>query len=292
MPSGLKEGGHHRKALDVAAKKKAQKKSQKDAQIEAGRSKVILEKILALDSDAEIYLKDPEGRPMCADYFRFDRCSNRRCKFSHDHSIADAVVAGNVASAKSSSSSSSSSSSAKDYKDGGGSMTAVEQIPCLGLRSTRPRGTQTAMAPPTPGAAGAFEAQPEVTIALVASFFNSNVDVANMSRSCRYLRRSLLYSEEVNRRRNLVLDAQLMKRNQRLRQKSTASRLQFAVSYATKNGSKNKPPPKEKKKNGRGRTTTCIRPTLAYDFENPQVFSEFEASYMTSSFASKVQVGP
>jgi hypothetical protein len=247
---------------------------------------VILEKILALDSDVEIYLKDPEGRPMCADYFRFDRCSNRRCKFSHDHSIADAVVAGNVASATSS------SSSENNYKDGGGSMTAVEQIPCLGLRSTRPRETRTAMAPPTPGAAGAFEAQPEVTIALVATFFNSNVDVANMSRSCRYLRRSLLYSEEVNRRRNLVLDAQLMKRNQRLVQKSTASRLQFAVSYATKNGSKNKPPPKEKKKNGRGRTTTSIRPTLAYDFENPQVFSEFEASYMTSSFASKVQVGP
>jgi hypothetical protein len=82
-----------------------------------------------------------------------------------------------------------------------------------------------------------------------------------------------------------------MKRNQRLLQKSTASRLQFAVSYANKNSSGNKPAPKDKKKSGRGKTTTSIRPTLAYDFENSQVFSEFEASYLTSSLA-KVQVDP
>jgi len=51
---GLKEGGHHRKALDVAAKKRAEKLARKEAQVDAGVRAITLNKILALDPDVDV----------------------------------------------------------------------------------------------------------------------------------------------------------------------------------------------------------------------------------------------
>ena len=104
--SGLKGGGHHRRALDVAANKKAIKEQQRKEHLEASQRYTILKDILRppggstrsgnTNMDADIYLQVDEAtiddHPcLCREYFYGDCDKNRRCKFSHQYTIADAV---------------------------------------------------------------------------------------------------------------------------------------------------------------------------------------------------------
>ena len=107
--SGLKGGGHHRRALDVAAKKQSEKAARKKEQAEAGKRAVILKEILTkIDIDCELYLdaaicdgannasskKKGQGEALpglCRKHFRFEACSNKRCRFSKEFSIAEAL---------------------------------------------------------------------------------------------------------------------------------------------------------------------------------------------------------
>jgi len=104
--SGLKGGGHHRKAVDVAAGKKKLKENQRKEQIESNKRSVILKEILTASTtaiatataamDADIYLQVEDDcvkdHPLlCRSYFRYDNCCNRRCQFSHHYSITDAL---------------------------------------------------------------------------------------------------------------------------------------------------------------------------------------------------------
>eukprot|EP00578_Thalassiosira_sp_NH16_P030592 CAMPEP_0181082144 /NCGR_PEP_ID=MMETSP1071-20121207/3467_1 /TAXON_ID=35127 /ORGANISM="Thalassiosira sp., Strain NH16" /LENGTH=327 /DNA_ID=CAMNT_0023163715 /DNA_START=14 /DNA_END=998 /DNA_ORIENTATION=- len=55
--SGLKGGGHHRKAIDVAEKKKNEKAARKKEQAASGKRAVVLKEILAeLDPDCDLYI--------------------------------------------------------------------------------------------------------------------------------------------------------------------------------------------------------------------------------------------
>ena len=107
--NGLKGGGsHHRKALDVAAAKKVSKEKQRQEQIESSKRYTILKQILASTStssnnsimssaiNSDIYLQVEDDyindKPsLCRSYFRYDNCCNRRCKFSHQYSIFNAL---------------------------------------------------------------------------------------------------------------------------------------------------------------------------------------------------------
>lgn len=105
--SGLKGGGHHRRALDVAANKKAIKEQQRQEHLEASQRYTILKDLLRppggstrsgnTNMDADIYLQVDKAtiddHPcLCREYFRYGDCDkHRRCKFSHQYTIADAV---------------------------------------------------------------------------------------------------------------------------------------------------------------------------------------------------------
>ena len=115
--SGLKGGGHHRRALDVAAKKQSEKAARKKEQAEAGKRALILKEILTkIDKDCDLYLDaavceqfqpshngnaaaaaaapaaaaaaNPE---LCRKHFRHEACTNKRCRFSKEYSIAEAL---------------------------------------------------------------------------------------------------------------------------------------------------------------------------------------------------------
>ena len=112
--SGLKGGGHHRKAIDIADKKRNEKKARKkDAEL-AGKRHLALKEILSgklgsVYQDCDIYLEEDvaaaadyydassssnivtSATELCRAHFRYDDCSNRRCKFSHEYSIAEAL---------------------------------------------------------------------------------------------------------------------------------------------------------------------------------------------------------
>jgi hypothetical protein len=257
MGPGLKEGGHHRKALDVAAKKKALKNAEKEAKVAAGERKQILAKLLKLDPDVDVYLETTDestsrSRPLCRAHLRFDKCSNRRCKLSHEHTIGHAI------------------NPAANADNNGGEVTvpALELVPGLfgprrSLQKRRPIGN------PKPGAAGTLEALPEFAVEMIAAFATSNVDVGNMMRACRYLRACLMDCSVVLRRHEMAVAELLRQRNAMLLKH--APRLRFAISNRDlkttgkdANGAK-----KGSKKGG-------ARPTLAYDHENAFVFRSFQ----------------
>ena len=100
--SGLKGGGHHRKAIDIADKKRNEKKARKKDAEAAGKRYLALQEMLSgkvgsIYQDCDIYLEatsDSDGASsteLCRAHFRTDNCSNRRCKFSHDYTIAEAL---------------------------------------------------------------------------------------------------------------------------------------------------------------------------------------------------------
>jgi hypothetical protein len=254
MGPGLKEGGHHRKALDVAAKKKALKNAEKDAKVAAGERKQILAKILKLDPDVDVYLETTDessrSRPLCRAHLRFDKCSNRRCKLSHEHTIGHAIRP------------------TANVDNNGGEAPALELVPGLlgprrSLQKRRPVGN------PKPGAAGTLEALPEFAVEMIAAFASSNADIGNMMRACRYLRACLMDCSVVLRRHEMAVAELLRQRNAMLLK--LAPRLRFAISYRDlqKTGKDAKSAKKGSKKGG-------ARPTLAYDHENAIVFRSFQ----------------
>lgn len=276
----LKEGGHHRRALDLAAKKKALKQAEKEQKSAAGERGQILAKLLELDPDADLYLDSPGSRPLCRAHFRLEDCFNRRCKLSHEYTIADAV--------------SSSSSNQHDNKDNvsGDEMPALELVPgILGARTTS-KTKRRPVGPPTPGAAALFEGLPGDLVVLewMVSFFEDNSDIYSMMRTCRFLRISLMECNIVMQRRQSAVDALVARRNQRLLAggRATAARLRFAVSYSrgTKETSKGKNnyckegqgKGGKKKKKGRAHPSSH-GPTLAYDHENAAVFRSFQTNF-------------
>lgn len=280
---GLKEGGHHRKAIDVAKKKKAEKAEKAARKEAAGQRAASLEKLLAIDPDCDIYLAaaadtDVAGdtKSMCRSYFRHDRCTNRRCKFSHDYSIVDALVPG---------------SGKAEEEEGAPSMPPVELVPGLvGARpysGVRDRRLRRAVPPPVPGAAGSFEEMPISTIQTIVAYCQANADVGNAVRSCRYLRQCLLDCRNVRARKRAAMEVRLQSRNGMLLVRATAERLRFAVSYANVAADTNttyNTRVKGRTYNGKGGggkkgKGSMARPTLAYDFENPHIFRDFQANF-------------
>ena len=123
--SGLKGGGHHRKAVDLAEKKKNEKLNRKKEQAAAGKRAVILRDVLCkIDPHCDLYLdavlcdgnkhgfhdksnchsnnndnsnnnnndNDNKLPDLCRAHFRHEGCTNKRCKFSHDYSISEALA--------------------------------------------------------------------------------------------------------------------------------------------------------------------------------------------------------
>ena len=298
---GLKEGGHHRRAIDVAQRKKAAKAARREAQLAAGHRAAALERLLALDADCDVYLlaaPDPgqqqqQRRPLCRSYFRFDRCANRRCKLSHEHSIADACACAlpGISRSDGSGSEKTDTSMATDTstEEAPQSLPALELIPGGLLRSRR-RTAPLAMGPRVPGAAGAFEELPESAVRDIAALCPDDAAVGHLMRSCRYVRRCLRDCRDVRRREGAAARVRLEGRNGRLlSDRATAGRLRFAVSYmdagchaaaaaaATATAGTRKSGKKGGQK-GRGASANAAarRPTLAYDFEDPRVFRAFE----------------
>lgn len=62
MPAGLKEGGHHRKEVDVQRAKRQAKKAAADAKAAAGERCALLLKLLTLDPDLDVFLEKVRGR--------------------------------------------------------------------------------------------------------------------------------------------------------------------------------------------------------------------------------------
>jgi len=336
MAPGLKEGGHHRKALDLAAKKKKEKQADKDARVAAGARGQILAQLLKQDPNVDIYLEaaadddgdDDDGhhsnsrnsysRTLCRTHFLHEDCSNRRCKLSHEYTIADATTA---------------ASSSDTTSNSSGAMPALELVPgLLGISSSssscRPvrKQKRRPMRAPQAGAAGLMEELPGFVASLefiVAFLPHDNTDAFNLMRTCRFVRASLTDCWEVMRRRRAMMDRLLQQRNQRLLGKATAARLRYAVSYQTNNSSRNnsamnskttttnetansekydddgkkdgnKPKHKNAKKkkgkkkssgggkNGAAATVYVCRPTLAYDYENAAVFRSFYGRVLSS----------
>merc|ERR1719203_682748 len=92
MPAGLKEGGHHRREIDLALAKKEAKLAAKVAQEVAGRLTLTLTRTLLLDPEVDVYLEadDNAGEPVrapCMDHFWREGCKNRRCPLSHAHTL-------------------------------------------------------------------------------------------------------------------------------------------------------------------------------------------------------------
>lgn len=310
---GLKEGGHHRKAIDVAKKKKAEKAERAARKEAAGQRAAHLEKLLAIDPDCDIYLSAAAGddaqstRPLCRSYFRYDSCTNRRCKFSHEHSIADAMVPGSAASR---------SRSDAEEEEADPTMPPVELS--HGLLNDRPasgakeRRRRRAAPAPVPGAAGSFEEMPVATVQSIVAYCEDDADVGNVIRSCRYLRQCLMDCRNVRHRKRTFMEVRLRSRNDMLLVRATAERLRFAVSHAnvtttadTNNNATEKNRVKGKagkgkggKKGKNGKSSAMGRPTLAYDFENPHVFRDFqenarresESRGLSSAFAANCRV--
>jgi hypothetical protein len=227
------------------------KNAEKEAKLAAGERKQILAKLLKLDPDVDVYLAmtdESRSRPLCRAHLRFDKCSNRRCKLSHEYTIGHAI------------------SPAANADNNGGEVPALELLPGLGRRRSLQK--RRAVGNPTLGAAGALEALPEFAVEMIAAFASSNADIGNMMRACRYLRACLMDCSVVLRRHEMAVAELLRQRNARLLKQ--AARLRFAISYRDLNTGKDAKGAKKGSKKG------GARPTLAYDHENAIVFRSFQ----------------
>ena len=83
----LKEGGHHRRGVDVLRAKKATKAQAKACSERNGELTRTLTRLLQLDPLLDVYLEagpdDAEDRAPCPDHFWRESCSSRRCSLSH-----------------------------------------------------------------------------------------------------------------------------------------------------------------------------------------------------------------
>ena len=249
--SGLKGGGHHRKALDVAEKKRTEKAARKKEQVQAGKRGVILQQLLCeLDPDADIYLlaEEEDGGDvnvnghatinnghnedgssantttalpeLCRLNFRYDDCSNRRCKFSHQHSIANAlgnVVSGSNSSNNNNNSGSSNNGSGEQDDTTPTTIPALRLIPgvlcerrCSSTSSHRRRQQRQWKITTSSGDAddiadnvatdtvssSPFEAalsEGSSVVNSIVEFLESDIDVLHLSMTCRYLHQLVFF---------------------------------------------------------------------------------------------------
>jgi len=339
--SGLKGGGHHRKAIDVADKKRNEKKSRKKDQEAAGKRALALQEILggklgSMHKDCDIYLHaEADGSKtnnygssnindttctteLCRSYFRWENCCNRRCKFSHEHSIAEALQ--NVISG--------SAMSGEGDGDCAPTIPAVRYLPGIigggrGKRQQRSRWKQPStsaehvveqdgvsslsLITPSPMENALLEGSSVVNT--IVAYLDSNRDVLHLALSCRYLHHVVLLDssnsvihaahdieegcQDVRRRKQQVKEVKLDERNQLLlKSKVIGGRLRYVVSYLdgpNPRGGRNSKKNSKKKNKNRNDTATSRNPTqrwpiLIYDYENPHVFQAFrEAPSVTAN---------
>jgi len=270
--SGLKGGGHHRKAIDVADKKRNEKKSRKQEQQEAAKRAMALQEILGgnlgsghQDCDNDSNSNDDTSctTELCRAHFRFEDCSNRRCKFSHEHSIAEALQ--NVISG-----SNATSSDGNDNGDYTPNIPALNFLPGIiggGRRKRRQRSRWKQ--PPTsgeleedgisslslhsPNMPSPFEnalLEGSSVVNTIVAYLESNEDVLHLALSCRYLHQLVLLGgsndngaihntndaeegcQDVQRRKCQAKENKLLERNQALlKSKGVGGRLRYVVSY-------------------------------------------------------------
>ncbi|VEU39698.1 unnamed protein product [Pseudo-nitzschia multistriata] len=325
--SGLKGGGHHRKALDVAERKRKEKEDRKKEQEYAGQRSIILQEILTkLDPNCDIYLDANDNKTnmsipeLCRSHFRYEDCSNRRCKFSHEHSIAEAL--GNVVSG----------SNVMNNDDGG-----CPTIPGLRLvagilgdrgvasrrrrdQENRSRRKRTSLPDVDDGAIysqshgdSPFEnalLEGSSFTNTIVTYLESDLDVLHLALSCRHFHNMVLIGDgngegckDVQRRKHRAKERRLLERNRALLQsKAVAGRLRYAVSYVETNINANSHPKvKNKRKNKRNNSSSSsvgsLRPILVYDYENPHVFRAFResgikpnAESLPSTFSSNCKI--
>jgi len=274
--SGLKGGGHHRKALDVAEKKKNEKAARKKEQVESGKTHVILKEILTTI--------DPDGRSggglpgLCRANFRYEGCTNKRCKFSHEHSISEALA--NVLSG---------TNQATD-DDGPPTIPALRHLPgILGdnlpkkKRLRRPR--QIPDHPSESEHLSALEkalSEGSSAIDTIVSCLGSDRDVVRLGISCRHLYSLVLEGTDgegcpdVKRRKFRVKEQEIARRKAALlATRALAGGLRYAVGYFETKKSGNQASKNKTKKNKQHKS---LRPILIFDYENPNVYKAFQAS--------------
>ena len=305
--SGLKGGGHHRKALDVADKKRKQKVDRKKEQELVGQRAVILQEILTrLDPDCDVYLDANDNKnsmqvpEFCRSHFRYENCSNRRCKFSHEHSIAEAL--GNVISGRVEHNGEENSSTIPGLRlisgiIGDRGLCASRRRRDQQQRSRRKQQTLTSTGDDTSDlqSMSPFEnalSEGSSSVDTIVTYLKSDLDVLNLALSCRHLQNLVLIGggngngegcKDVQRRKYRAKETKLQQRNTALLEtKSVAGRLRYAVSYVETNinvnnclKSKNK---HKNQKAGSKANRSNLRPILVYDHENPHVFQAFRES--------------
>eukprot|EP00536_Pseudo-nitzschia_multiseries_P017765 jgi/Psemu1/52451/gm1.52451_g len=305
--SGLKAGGHHRKALDVADKKRKEKESRKKEQELAGKRAIILQEILTnLDPDCDIYLDANDSNApipeLCRSHFRYEDCSNRRCKFSHDHSIAEAL--GNVISGSSSGNGRGKGCGRMEHNEDGNENSSSPTIPGLrlvpgilvdrGITSRRRREQRWKQKPDTSDTQSQPQSHFENALSegssvvnMIVTYLQSNSDVLGLALSCRHLHNLILVGDgkgcrDVQRRKFRAKELQLQQRNKALlKNKNVGGRLRYAVSYFESNTRvnnclKGKNKRKNTKAASKANNTSNLRPILVYDYENPHVFRAFQ----------------
>jgi len=330
--TGLKGGGHHRKAIDIADKKRNEKKQKKKNAEMAGKRYLALQEILTgkLGSqfqDCDVYLEattsddnNADGistTELCKAYFRYDDCSNRRCKFSHEYTIADALQ--NVTSG-------SNSNEQEDDNDNSPTIPALQYLPgIIGSSMNRKRRHINRWKQPSKDSSSrdgtvedgissiSLESTHQMVSSLenvllegstvvntIVSYLPSNQDVLNFGLSCRYLHKVVLLDgssndsieegcQDVVQRKQQYNYIKLHKRNEMLlKSKAIGGRLRYVVGYVmdTNKSKGNKKKNKGKTKNNQRDTTTSsqrMRPLLIYDCENPHVFSAFREGASVSS---------
>ena len=318
--SGLKGGGHHRRALDVAAKKQSEKAARKKEQAEAGKRAVILKEILTkIDIDCELYLdaaicdgannasskKKGQGEALpglCRKHFRFEACSNKRCRFSKEFSIAEALS--NVTSGTNS----------NDFDDESGHPTipALRYLPGI-LENTNKRSNKkknhsilrrrrdrtvggqdgqgnenTNSDENDQGPLSAFEmalSEGSSAVDRIVSCLDSDQDVVSFASTCWQLYDQILKDDgcpDVQLRKYRAKHRKLERRNSMLlSNKAMGGSLRYAVGYFPSHTKKSS------KKNKKGNSNVPnLRPVLIFDYENPNVYKAFQESGVRKTYGN------
>ena len=342
--SGLKGGGHHRRALDVAEKKKNEKAARKKEQAASGKRALILKEILTnLDPDCDLYLdaaicdsqqqqsfigagdnnnssssnKKKQQQPnsekvlpeLCRKHFRHEACTNKRCRFQKEYSIAEAL-------------SNATSGTNRDDDDSGPlSLPALRYLPGV-LRTTtnvankkkthqiivrrqqrttkdkdnhESTNTANTNTDNTDNTGSVFEtalAQGSSVVETIVECLSSDVDVVALGTTCWHLCDQILVGERcspsVQLRKYRAKHRKLHRRNQLLlSNKTLGGALRYAVGYfetTTKNKNNNSKRSNTKKNNN---DKPSLRPVLMFDCENPNVYEAFRTRRYTNHFARR-----
>ena len=295
--SGLKGGGHHRKSIDVADKKRNEKKARKAEQEAAGKRAIILQELLGNNNNnnrhdhdryCDIYLEATTpgfadsnngndsnsttttrdgctGTELCRANFRGEDCSNRRCKFSHDLSIAEALQ--NVISGTSNNNSDDDSPltiPALRYLPGiiggdqnnGGRQRRMTQRPRRSREDDVDVDVSSLSLQPQPSPFENSLSEGSSVMNTIITYLDSNSDVLSLALSCSYLHHLVLIAggndnesgngnnasstsegdgrgcRDVQRRRYHAKEARVLERNAALlKSKAVGGRLRYVVSY-------------------------------------------------------------